>query len=363
MKKGHRKLCPGPPSGRLLVPSGLGASARQPGSARQNERLPRDIFQNLSHPGRRQRGPPHLPTAHTHRGPEACPGRDQGPAASPGPEPVLGAAPGTLPTSLSFLFRQDPLSLTTPSGGLTRGPSVVRDPVTQPPPQGSGRFQDTVWSHTARRGGAGVPPECRWPGPCVLAPYPLPGGSPPVAHPPGHSVSRRLLRSTGWAPRGAGCPKRTDLVPGCDSRGSRDPSTLSGPVSVGSPHPARSCTAGRACLSGALCPQQPCGCLAAWAGAGEGAQAWESRPHPTLRGDGLAAQLVLHRHLVARWPARTWPASPARGWSPGLTWPDYTPRRLPPQVPAGERHLRLEKESGSAEGAPRYPQGKTIKRT
>ena len=210
---------------------------------------------------------PHTCPLPTHTGAQSpAQGEIRGPPTPPALSP-FSERPPRRPTSLSFLFRQDPPSLTMPSGGLARGPSVVRDPMTQPPPQGSGRFQDTVWSHAARRGGVGVPPECRWPGPCRPGAPPLPGGGPPAAHPPGHRVSRRLLRSTGWAPQGAGCPERTYPLPGCDSRGSRDPSTLSGPVSVGSPHPARSCAAGRACLSEALCPQQPRGCLAARAGA------------------------------------------------------------------------------------------------
>ena len=162
-KKGHRKLGQGPPEGVSLSHTGHGTSARraQLGRARDHERPPQDIFQNLSHPGQRQHGPPGLPTAHTHRHPDPCPGRDQGPADSPSPEPVLRAAPGTLPTSLFLLFRQEAPSLPM----LTRGPSVVRDPMTQLPPCGPATPRTLCGSHTARRGGVSVPPECRWPGP------------------------------------------------------------------------------------------------------------------------------------------------------------------------------------------------------
>lgn len=73
---------------------------------REPESPPRDIPQNLSHPGRRQRGPPGLPTVPTHRHPDPCPGRDRGPADPPSPEPALGAVrsqsgPGTAPPCLS----------------------------------------------------------------------------------------------------------------------------------------------------------------------------------------------------------------------------------------------------------------------
>ena len=181
--------------------TGHRASAQQAqlGRARERERPPRDIFQNLSHPGRRQRGPPGLPTAHTHRHPDPCPGRDRGPADSPSPEPVLGAVRSQSgPRDRSSLFRQEPPSL--PS--LTRGPCVVRDPRTQPPP----RAQPLPGHREAptRQGeGAWVcPPGAGGQAPAGWEPLPLPGlGGPPAAHPSGHSVSRGLLHRVG-PPRG-----------------------------------------------------------------------------------------------------------------------------------------------------------------